>query len=149
MKIVYTPEFLKSWDRLFHWKYALLRWWDAFLYIPTNIKHYYQRATRGWADCDTWDLWDYQSRVLPQALRHMAKYKNGCPSDLWDKKKKDNECHKWQEILEKIAKGFEAPIKLDNLFWSEKKNKKLEKELQKEFEEGVNLFKKYYRNLWD
>lgn len=141
MKIVYTKEFIDSWDRLFHWKYAPLRWWKAFLYFPKDIKHFLQRARRGYADSDTWGLWHYLSDWMPQALRHMKKIAIGHPGELNSK----TGFKEWKQILEKMAKGFEVSKKMDDLKYNSKRYKKYEKE----FNEGMDLFKKWYHNLWD
>lgn len=63
-----------------------------------------------------------------------------------------NTSKKWYAILEKIARGFEAKKKQDELTWDKKRTKNFEKDykkLQKEFEEGMILFTKWYQNLWD
>lgn len=141
MEIKIAPEFQDSWDRLFHWKYAPLRWWKAFLYFPTDIKHFFQRAIRGYADSDTWGLWYYTSEWMPKALRDMKEMANGHPASLPDESGMED----WKAILEKMARGFEAAIEMDEISFNSEEYKKLEKE----FDEGMDLFKKWYRNLWD
>ena len=75
----------------------------------------------------------------------MKKYGHGCPAKLFEKGRR-NECHKWNEILEKIAKGFNATEKIkNNYLW---KGKRFEK-LNREQKEGMRLFVKFFNSLWD
>ena len=126
-----------------------------------EIKYFIQRGRRGYSDRDLWSFTDYLCDIIPPALRDLAKNSMGCPGELWDKKAKNNECHKWDEILEEIAQGFEAAKEMDNssgckyekrlkdgCITYENDMKKI-KLLTKKLDRGLDLFKKYFLNLWD
>lgn len=53
--------------------YHPLRW---YVYHPRDawreLRWMWQRATRGYAECDVWNLGDYVLKVLPPALRELA-----------------------------------------------------------------------------
>jgi hypothetical protein len=158
-----------NWDKFVYWFYWPYRFWfNHVRYFHKEIKWFFQRGWRGYADCDVWGLDGYLISWLPKALRHLAKYNHGCPPYLYDDQAKDDKCHKWKEILEKMALGFELQDKWDRDYvavvgdtkngkeyydfkdpeWVKKFNAK-EKEVEKTFNEAMDLFIKYFHNLWD
>jgi len=123
-----------------------------------EIKYGIQRIKRGYSDRDTWDFNSYLNSIIPKAVRKIKDDGYGCPSDLYDSKNKDN-FHKWKDVLEDIAQGFESAEALDNMryfkhtktdkgYLQEVDNKKL-KQLTDKFDKGIKLFTKYYMGLWD
>lgn len=101
-----------------------------------GFKWFWQRATRGWADCDTWSVDYYLNEVIVGMVKHLIEHQAGVPGNLTEEK--------WKNILSKIVAGFEANAKLlDGRFT----NDELES-LQKKNKEGFRLFVKYYNNLW-
>ena len=126
-----------------------------------EIKYFWQRGKRGYSDRDLWNFGDYLGDIIPPALRELTKRHCGCPADLYDRKKVNNECHKWEKVLEEIAQGFEAANEIESsLGCSYKKelkdgaitykyNQKKAKLLTEKFNRGMDLFKKYFFNLWD
>lgn len=169
MDIKIADGFMDSWDRLFHWKYAPLRAWHWLLNIPREIKWFYQRGTRGYADCDTWCLNHYIASWLPEALEHLKKTKMGCPSEYFDNDAPEGkECARYDLELDKIIAGFAAYERIDDMEYitdtgidSGKKdfmgdpttdkvvNDTLRKEWEAEFELGMDTLKKLYFSLWD
>lgn len=162
---------LRWWEKIY---YPIWRKWDFLINIPKEIKWFCQRGYRGWADCDIWSLDGYLSSWMPDALRRLGEKKVGCPGDLYDEANKDDECRKWKEVLEKIARGFEANRENGDLIWFKPNNgkkhcdfktengqivnvdgceyvedKELREKLEAETKEGMELFIKYYGNLWD
>jgi hypothetical protein len=109
-----------------------------------EIKYFIQRGKRGYSDRDLWDFDNYLSKIIPPAVRHLAKNAMGCP-----------------EILEEIAQGFEAAEQIKTLKYhfawnkdgSEKYTMEYKEEKQKQiavkFDRGMELFGKYFLNLWD
>lgn len=127
------------------------RGWNWVSNIPSEIKYFIQRGRRGWADCDHWNANNYMSNVLLGLMTSFEKNDCGYPFDL----KKDE----WHEILKKIIAGFEAIKEVcDDSFWDDCKDKngeidvdiiKIETDKRvAKFNEGIDLFKKYYLNLW-
>jgi hypothetical protein len=49
-------------------------------YLINHAVWYHQRATRGWADCDTWNIDGYITRILPPMLTHLADHGCSYPS---------------------------------------------------------------------
>lgn len=54
-------------------------WWLDIPYHCRKVKWYFQRARRGWADCDTWGLDGYLCAVMVPALEHLREFKGGHP----------------------------------------------------------------------
>lgn len=147
-KIKFAPGFWKSFDKCFSKNpiYSVPRF---FSNVRCQIKWAWQRVFRGYDDNWHWDLYGRLDWIIPICARKIKEYGIGCPSVLYDKKNKKNECHKWGEILEKIALGFEAHKAINQeCLWSGHKPKKFEK-LSKQEKEGMKLFVKWYSNLWD
>lgn len=127
-------------------KYA----WQAYLYHPAyrawqkpfsfrrNVKYFIQRGKRGYSDFDGWCLDYYLSEWLPQALRGL---KDGVS---YPGHGEANTQKKWNGILEKMAKGFDAALKI-----REFPDKRDLKKLQKQQKEGLELFAKWFDALWD
>ena len=53
---------------------------------------------------------------------------------------------KWNDILDKIILGFESQEKLLDDWGLEKKERN---KLEKQWKEGMELYTKWYANLWD
>ena len=126
-----------------------------------EIKYFIQRGRKGYSEKDTWDFHSYLSEIIPSAIRQYREKGTGCPSGLWDKEAKNDECHRWHEVLEEIAQGFEAAEEINNSFGCRYKkelkdgaftyeyDKKRAKLLTEKYNRGMDLFKKYFLNLWD
>lgn len=127
-----------------------------------RIRDFIQRGRRGWADSDVWSVDEYLCRILPPMLRKIKEGNVGCPCSLYDRKAKNNECHKWEEILEEMAQGFEAHDSMTQGFgcneWKKHKSgsgmimtydKKKAKLLEEKYNRGMELFVKYFGALWD
>ena len=127
-----------------------------------EIKYRWQRSKRGYADCDWWSFHAYLTDLIIPNIRKLKDNVNGCPGDLYDKERVNDECHKWKEILEEIAQGFEAAKFLDGFGyhkWVDSETHKGAKTLKIDEESinnayikmqrGLELFKQYYVNLWD
>ena len=144
MEILFAPGFKKSFDKMFSINpiYAIPRFFDN---AKCEIKWAWQRVFRGYDDRWYWGLDSHLNWIIPLVTRRM-KDGLGCPSSLWSKNPKDDECRKWHDILEKIAQGFEATEEISvNYLWKGKKFEKLDKQRK----EGMKLFVKYSDNLWD
>ena len=124
-------------------RYAIPRFFSNKKY---QIKWAWQRVTRGYDDNWRWGLWHELIMVVIPNLKWLKEHHVGCPGNLYDKSKKDKECWKWETILEDMIKGFEAVKKIDEgfLFKGKEYNK-----LQNQYDKGMGLFVKYFRNLWD
>ncbi len=134
--------------------YAPIRYLDM---LPRRIYWFFQRGFRGYADNDTWDFDLYLAKVITGGLKQLKKYHHGCPSDIYAKYKdrKDLTQHQkdrlavkeWKTNMEIIIRGFEIVPKLFDM--KVLKNKIMKEGYFYEFERGLDVFKKYYFNLWD
>ena len=82
-------------------RYKLTHPWKIIMGGFRNLKAAWQRATRGYADRDTWNLDNWLLQVLPAALEHLAEHSHGWPSN-----DEFPEFEDWQEYLFKIAKDL-------------------------------------------
>jgi len=127
------------------------------LHFFRQIKWFIQRGRRGYADCDVWDFDAYLISIIVPALKELKKDKMGCPMEFYDEKMKNDECHKWDEMIEEIIQGFEAIEALDcrSFKWFKKDHvyrKEFDKErldvLTKKYEKGMQLFAKHFMSIW-
>lgn len=122
--------------------------------IFKQIKYGWQKYKRGFSDEDVWDFDSYLAEIIIAGLKRLKEINHGCPGDLWDEKAKNDECHRWNEILEEMIQGFEASQEMDRPAYI-KGNFKKEidferlKNLEKKYNRGMELFCRYFRNLWD
>lgn len=139
-KVIVTKEFVEDAKKFFSDKlvYKLARFWNKLTDVPNEIKWFFQRGIRGYADCDMWSIDYYISRWLPKALMDLRKSKIGHPAIVKDLKT-------WRKILKEMAAGFEADYDSEENYVSRRK----ELAAQKKLEKSLKLFSKYYKNLWD
>lgn len=131
MKDYFKPEFSK-------WFYKPR---FSFRNIKTArqwIKWSWQRAFRGYADCDLWSIDFYISEILSNMIKDFRENTHGYPNELTPED--------WDKILEKIENGFNASKKIQNM---EYEGTEEYEALHKIFDEGMDLFKEWYFGLWD
>jgi len=101
--------------------------------IIGKIGFIWQKITRGFSNQDLWNL---DQTITDFILPRLKAFKNmtcAHPADL--------SFDEWMLVLDKMIKSFEISSKIfssDNL-----------KNQNKEFDEGMKLFIKYYGGLWD
>ena len=127
--------------------------------IFDEIKYFIERGRKGYSSRDLWSFSDFLCEIIPDAVRKLKKKSFGCSSELYDKSRINDECHKWKKILEEIAQGFEAGKSILDLkyFKHEKKGEYYTHEIDEEkskllaqkYERGMELFKRYFFSLWD
>lgn len=159
----------KEWRANHPIAYIIREWYYEIVYrfpkkvsrIPKEIKWFWQRGKRGWADCDVWGFFDYHSRVCKEALLHLKKYKMGYPV-IFEESGRDGQ-KEWNEVLEKMICAFEQAQDIgcmdlymyhndikDMTEFCKKYNVKLQtKEEYDAMIEGFRLFFEHYWNLWD
>lgn len=119
--------------RSFPWNF-----WYFFIDLPKQIKWFFQRGWRGWADADIWSFDWYLSRVITSGLKHFKKNLHGHPPDITSEE--------WEKILQKIIDGFQAWIEVQE--FDSLDTIKLDK-LVRKASTGRKLFSKWFGNLWD
>lgn len=121
------------------WQYYATHPWTFAADCYRQVKWFCQRGYRGYADCDSWSLDYYLNAWMPEAVRSL-KQGMGVPCEF------EHNPQGWPEVLETIAKGFEAAKKLNDM---EYETHQEAVEIQKTMHKGLGLFCKYYLNLWD
>ena len=171
-EIKYPPEFEQDLKRLFSRNpiYAIPRWIDNARY---ETRMAWQRVFCCWSDDSLWNLHSAHSQEMRDKIRMLAQKHHGCParpclgegyhrygdsmdgslSDEEKKKRAGPKCE-WKGILNDIAEGFQAEIDIadmvymdgtdDRQMWEQRK---LSLELRAA--RGWDLFREYYRDLWD
>ncbi len=122
-----------------------------------QVKFFYQRGKRGYADCDLWSLDYYITKIMIQALKQFKNNHGGYPGHG-----EAETPEKWDSIIEEMIVGFEAAQRVidDDYFKTTgfpeqhkegdaKKWIKLSKEDQKIFKDKMKIFIKWYFHLWD
>jgi hypothetical protein len=92
-----------------------------------------QRKQNGFDDSETWSLRDTIGRFILPRLKRFKEVTIAHPGGL-----KEEE---WDEILDKMIKAFELLTKENGAFM-------LTEGEYKEFEEGMDLFRKWFLALW-
>jgi len=138
--------------------------------IRRNIRDFFQRGRRGWANSDTWEFSHYLSKVILGGVEHLEKIQHGMPT--WKPGKTDLECaNEWDCILNAIINTFRLAKEISDgkvcylplKDFTEKEYRRLAKALENskhrmkvlnrkevfEYEEGFRLFAEYFFSLWD
>ena len=118
-----------------YWRYPL----EAIKDIKREVECFFERGWYGYSYMDGWGLSWYLSTWLPHALR---KFKKGTGYPGYGEA---NTYKKWGKLVEKMALGFEAARKIEDL----ETNRKKIARLQKTEREGLGLFVKWFGHLWD
>jgi hypothetical protein len=107
--------------------------------ILRKIKWFFQRFFRGWDDTELWDL---DIMIADFVLPRLKKYKtirNTYVEELGEKG--------WNEALDKMIFSFEHIVR-DDWEMSGISTAEIIK-THEQIQEGLELFGKYFRSLWD
>lgn len=100
-----------------------------------RIKHSHQRITKGFADCDTFNIGTYLSQLIPAMLKDFKENKHSYPvfykEDGETMLPEEESCKKWNEILDRMI-----------FLWNELDNELCSKKNPYE-EEFMKAFEKY------
>ena len=144
----------RTWFKSYIW-YPICRFFDAYVSIRTwwyRLKRLKVFLTKGFDPKDTWSL-DYTMAkwVLPR-LKYLKKVKHGTPfidgfDELWASNTATEEemqpvYDAWDGIMEQMINAFTLVIKDGD-------GECLTNEEDELIVEGMKLFARYYRNLWD
>lgn len=122
-----------------------------FRRLKISLKHWWQRRTRGWDDSDLWSL-DYTLAkwIIPR-LERFKEVRNGIPliegfEFAFEENATEEDFNKaekeWVRIINKMIRAF-------TLIVGENDNFELLNDREwKEINEGLDLFRKYFTNLW-
>lgn len=144
--------------------YILTHPWKIIEDWCDEIRFAWQRIFRQWDDRVIWSIDYHLSEMLPIWLEKLKHDKHGIPGILFTKEDeyidKDGVlCIKdeamirgekeFNDILDKIANGFRAYCRINDEFLYPQKDKELYEQLYTQFENGMDLLKKYFDTLWD
>jgi len=147
-------------------------WHNGVLNKKRELKYWFQRAFRGYSDCDLWGLDWYLSGIILKCLRaYKKKCRSGLPNEF---------CYKSMDVNEIWAKENKVPTKeatrnwdntiqdmIDGFTWLRYSDDKLTKisdqyqkrgkeghfqEWQRQREEAIEKAKKFvthFNSLWD
>lgn len=97
--------------------------------VLTKLKWKWQRWSKGYSDCDLWNLDFFYAEIISKTIREFSKDLYGCPEELT--------MEEWKTILDEIGDGFASYRELtyDDI-------------LEKKFDRAMILFFKYFEGLW-
>jgi hypothetical protein len=140
---------MKLFEKPYAWRWDT--WYKNLHWYVKCVKWFWQRGSRGYADCDVWGIDWYLAELIPSMLEGL-KNGSGYPSSLHNQ-------IEWNNILDKMIKGFAAARSLQSMdFMDDEKGdiindpklwKKRERKQYKVFKRGMRYFTYYFLNLWD
>ena len=80
-------------------RYYLMHPWSFVRETAQNFRAAWQRATRGWAVRDCWEVGPQFLQIMPEMLRYFEKHHCGYPADMTDEE--------WTQWLHKMADDIE------------------------------------------
>ena len=129
--------------------------------IKQSIRFFFQRLRWGFDDSVTWSL-DYEIAkfVLPRLKRFQELSRNnplfGVPmlgeENLYNDEEFEKNVKEWDEIMSKMIIAFDGIVN-ESKFWDSIPENQIDvRKEQEEFyrirDEGLDLFRKYFQNLW-
>ena len=142
------------------WSYVLGNKFYFVRLVFNHIKWFFQRLYRGWDERNLWSLDVALAKWLLPQLEAFRKNLHGYPHGITERE--------WDKILDKIIWSFsyvaDKTPEQDEVYTMisksvdgiEVKDKKLHKKatrkldnLEIRYQEGIDLFSKWFRNLWD
>ena len=99
--------------------------------LSREIKWVFQRARRGWGDCDTWSLDKYLTKVISSSLCYLKKHKHGVPRSMFEPEDMGEDGNateeglkraeaRWNVTMNKMIEGFKANERMcDGLYEDE------------------------------
>lgn len=100
------------------------------------IKNKYHKLTRGFTDEEIWNLDHTAAEWLIPRLKYLKENTCGYPPDF-------ESFGEWLKILQKMIDAFELYLEDE---WPD--DPEVMKKQNEIIEEGMQLFGKYFRNLW-
>jgi hypothetical protein len=127
----------------------------------TEVRYAWQRVFRGWDDRVWWDINGHISHYMPQWIETLRKNTCGHPvTSEFDGMSVDDAHDKWCKILKEMEDGFRAldniesgdylsKYALGEIALGDSKMLEEEKKLNEKGDRALELFVKWFRNLWD
>ncbi len=115
--------------------------------LKRKIKWGFQRMFRGYDDTAIWNLDSYVTEIALPVLKWYKKYGHGLPWNEEVEPQRSFTTEEWNDVLDKMILSFQLIHDEDEDFQSH--DTEWYTEHNNQIQEGLNLFAKYYRNLWD
>ena len=164
---------LKDYKEFSFWKRTVK---NCFYENPRHlirwVKYFFQRGSRGWADCDWWEMHSYLCEIIIPMLKKLKENKHGVPCELDENF--DEAVKKWNVNIDAMITAFEAADRIlnDDYYkeeWSKaigdrdledvlsdedmrklvEKTYKMAKADEKVFHKNVKVFTRWFFSLWD
>lgn len=141
---------------------TMRNWYENLRYFIKWIKWFFQRGSRGFADCDWWDMHSYLVHIIVPMLKEIKEKGIGYPGYG-----EASTPEQWNASLDEMIEAFEAAGRvIDDEYYKEvsgdsveainnasrkevRKWFKLSKADQKLFQKKIKIFTKYFFSLWD
>lgn len=151
------PWYKRIWDRVRGVGYRAQN-------IADNVKHIYQRSTRGYSDIDIWGpglaIIEFAYPLVNAFYQKMKEGKTYGTPVAFCKANGDSDPEAWEKVVAKITRALELQYNYEVHFGEDidelhqalidnDPKKKKYKALSKEIDEGMALFGKYLLALWD
>lgn len=138
-----------------YWRYIRLTRPGSLRYLYLPFKWGWQRVTRGFADCDTWNLDMHLLNHMSDTIRYLAKNAHG-----WPQGKEFPEYSDWQKCLNEMADHFYRANENNEYFpcpfdfekdedFTLEKLEAYQKQFDDELHAGLQMLEKYFWSLWD
>lgn len=128
---IYKTSFL---ERVMTTIYHKPKWFIEDFYYDLKMKS--QVLTRGYSDRNMWNYYHDMAELNVKILTKFKKEHVGYPSQLTEKQ--------WDKVLDTIIDGFACIVELDDSY-----DNKVHKKMVAKFNKGMELYTKWYFNLWD
>lgn len=131
----FNKEFPHIFEEKWYEKYTdFFRYTIPFAYhdFTFEVKMKWQMLTRGHNDRQVWNFCGQMADLNAKLLTQLRDNGCGYPGDLTEKK--------WKKILTQMIEGFEA---FDEYKYTD------DKKAEKKYKLGMELYAKYFPNLWD
>ena len=153
-------------------KYCLLHPWEVAAHKMRDIHCAWQRAVKGYCYRDVWNIDYWFLRTMPKMIDDLIKVHHGYPGEMTDKewvetlkkmstafKNANEETTEFinpyeDEYFENVDFSFEDQkliCDVDEVLSDKYHNEEQKKIafMQKSLDEGMTLFHKHFRGLWD
>ncbi|KKN01383.1 hypothetical protein LCGC14_1128320 [marine sediment metagenome] len=142
------------------WFYSPKTFWRNIEATFDWVKHCWQRAFRGYADCDRREIASYLVEIMPPMLRQFKENLHGYPG--WGQASTPE---KWDSLIDQMIEGFEAGKRVvDDEYYMATNPDILERPATAEeikgwieaskkdedlFNKSIKVFNKWFFHLWD
>lgn len=114
-----------------------------FIHHCRDIQCAWQRATKGYCYRDLWNIDFWFVNIMPKMLKDFEKITCGFPMGMTREE--------WSDILNEMIETFEKSDEFNKIYDNALFSDILAKDeyITMYMEKGLNLFVKYFRDLWD